>query len=79
MTTLVDLKQVHRATWAAGDYAAVAEHIDTVPPDDLLGRITITPGQDVVDRLQQLEPMLLQLIAERFQPRGLQARQSRSE
>ncbi len=49
MTTLVDLKQVHRATWAAGDYAAVAEHIDTVPPDDLLGRITITPGQDVVD------------------------------
>jgi SAM-dependent methyltransferase len=49
MTTLTDLKQVHRATWAAGDYAAVAEHIDTVPPSDLLDRITIRPGQDVLD------------------------------
>ena len=49
MTTLTDLKHVHRATWAAGDYAAVAEHIDAVPPSDLLGRIAITPGQDVLD------------------------------
>ena len=49
MTTLVDLKQMHRATWAAGDYAAVAEHIDAVPPSDLLGRITIMPGQEVLD------------------------------
>jgi len=31
---------IHRATWAAGNYAAVR---------DLLGRITITPGQDVLD------------------------------
>ena len=49
MTTLIDLKQMHRATWAAGDYAAVAEHIDAVPPRDLLNRITIVPGQDVLD------------------------------
>jgi len=31
---------IHRATWAAGNYAAVR---------DLLGRITITTGQDVLD------------------------------
>jgi len=48
-TTLVDLKNAHRATWASGDYAAVAEHIDAVPPSDLLGRIAIKPGQDVLD------------------------------
>jgi SAM-dependent methyltransferase len=49
MTTLIDLKQTHRVTWAAGDYAAVAEHIDAVPPLDLLDRIDIRPGQDVLD------------------------------
>jgi SAM-dependent methyltransferase len=49
MTTLTDLKHTHRATWAAGDYAAVAEHIDAVPPRDLLNRIAIAPGQDVLD------------------------------
>ena len=49
MTTLIDLKQTHRATWAAGDYAAVAEHIDAVPPRDLLNRVAIAPGQDVLD------------------------------
>jgi SAM-dependent methyltransferase len=49
MTTLADLKQAHRATWEAGDYAAVAEHIDVVPPRDLLNRIAIAPGQDVLD------------------------------
>ena len=46
---LIDLKQAHRATWAAGDYAAVAEHIDEVPPRDLLDRVDIRPGQDVLD------------------------------
>jgi SAM-dependent methyltransferase len=49
MTAVADLKRVHRATWAAGDYAAVAEHIDEVPPADLLARVNIEPGQDVLD------------------------------
>lgn len=49
MTAVADLKRVHRATWAAGDYAAVAELIDEVPPRDLLGRMDIKPGQDVLD------------------------------
>jgi SAM-dependent methyltransferase len=49
MTAVADLKRVHRATWAAGDYAAVAEHIDAVPPRDLLERVDIRPGQDVLD------------------------------
>jgi SAM-dependent methyltransferase len=49
MTAVADLKRVHRATWAAGDYAAVAEVIDEAPPLDLLARVEITPGQDVLD------------------------------
>ena len=49
MTTLTDLKLAHRATWASGDYPAVAERIDAVPPRDLLDRLAITPGQDVLD------------------------------
>jgi SAM-dependent methyltransferase len=49
MTTLIDLKQAHRATWAAGDYAAVAEHIDAVPPLDLIDRLDVRPAQDVLD------------------------------
>lgn len=49
MTTLIDLKKTHRATWAAGDYAQVAEHIDEAPPRDLLDRVEIRPGQDVLD------------------------------
>ena len=49
MTTLIDLKKAHRATWAAGDYAAVARHIDEAPPRDLLDRVDVRPGQDVLD------------------------------
>jgi SAM-dependent methyltransferase len=49
MTAVADLKRVHRATWAAGDYGAVAQRIDEAPPADLLGRIPLTPGQDVLD------------------------------
>ena len=49
MTAVADLKRTHRATWAAGDYAAIAELIDEVPPRDLLSIIDITPGQDVLD------------------------------
>jgi SAM-dependent methyltransferase len=44
-----DLKKTHRATWAAGDYAAVAERIDEVPPRDLLERVLVGPGDEVLD------------------------------
>jgi SAM-dependent methyltransferase len=49
MTAVAELKLVHRATWAAGDYAAVAEHIDDAPPRDLLARMDIRAGHDVLD------------------------------
>lgn len=49
MTAVAELKLVHRATWAAGDYAAVAEHINEAPPRDLLARMDIRRGQDVLD------------------------------
>jgi SAM-dependent methyltransferase len=49
MTPVTDLKRTHRAIWAAGDYAAVAELIDEAPPRDLLARLDISPGQDVLD------------------------------
>jgi SAM-dependent methyltransferase len=49
MTPVAELKRVHRATWAAGDYAAVARHIDDVPPRDLLTRMDIQPGHEVLD------------------------------
>jgi SAM-dependent methyltransferase len=44
-----DLKRTHRATWAAGDYAAVAGRINEVPPRDLLDRVGVNPGDDVLD------------------------------
>ena len=37
------------STWAAGDYAAVAELIDDAPPRDLLARAQIEPGLEVLD------------------------------
>jgi SAM-dependent methyltransferase len=46
---VAQLKQVHRATWAAGDYAAIAEQIDRVPPTHLLASIGTGPGQHVLD------------------------------
>jgi SAM-dependent methyltransferase len=49
MIAVHDLKRTHRATWAAGDYAAVAEHIDEVPPRDLLARAELEPGLAVLD------------------------------
>jgi len=49
MTAVAELKHAHRATWAAGAYAAVAEVIDDVPPRDLLARIGLTPGHEVLD------------------------------
>jgi SAM-dependent methyltransferase len=47
--TVTDLKRTHRATWAAGDYAAVAEMIDEAPPRDLLERVGVRAGEDVLD------------------------------
>jgi ubiquinone/menaquinone biosynthesis C-methylase UbiE len=49
MPTVADLKQVHRATWAAGNYAAVAEMIDDAPPRDLLAKADVRPRQEVLD------------------------------
>ena len=49
MTAVADLKRAHRATWAAGDYAAVAELIDEAPPRDLFARVDVKPGQEVLD------------------------------
>jgi SAM-dependent methyltransferase len=49
MTAVADLKRVHRATWASGDYAAIAAMIDDAPPRDLLSRSDIAPGQQVLD------------------------------
>jgi SAM-dependent methyltransferase len=49
MTAVADLKRAHRATWAAGDYAAVAELIDEAPPRDLLAHIDLRPGHEVLD------------------------------
>ena len=49
MIAVEDLKKTHRATWAAGDYAAVAERIDEVPPRDLLARVSVRAGDEVLD------------------------------
>jgi SAM-dependent methyltransferase len=49
MTPVAELKQAHRSTWAAGDYAAVAELIDDAPPRDLMARLAIRPGHEVLD------------------------------
>ena len=49
MIDIADLKRVHRATWASGDYGAVAELIDDSPPRDLLSRVEVKPAQEVLD------------------------------
>lgn len=47
---LADLKRAHRAIWASGSYATVAERIvDAVPPAHLLSRVAIRPGMEVLD------------------------------
>ena len=49
-TTDVDaVKASAHATWAAGDYAAIAELIDEIPPAHLLGRVGVGPGKTVLD------------------------------
>jgi SAM-dependent methyltransferase len=46
---LQDLKQMHRGTWAAGDYAAVSDAItDSVAPV-LIERVGVETGHDVLD------------------------------
>jgi SAM-dependent methyltransferase len=49
MLAIADLKRTHRGIWAAGDYAAVARHIDEAPPLDLLSRVELRPADDVLD------------------------------
>jgi SAM-dependent methyltransferase len=49
MIAVEDLKKTHRATWAAGDYGAIAELIDDVPPRDLLRWVQVEPRQEVLD------------------------------
>jgi ubiquinone/menaquinone biosynthesis C-methylase UbiE len=49
MTPVAELKKVHRAVWAAGDYASVAEVIDDAPPRDLLAHAVVAPGHEVLD------------------------------
>jgi SAM-dependent methyltransferase len=49
MTPVAELKRVHRAVWAAGDYASVAEVIDEAPPRDLLSHAVVAPGHEVLD------------------------------
>jgi 2-polyprenyl-3-methyl-5-hydroxy-6-metoxy-1,4-benzoquinol methylase len=43
------LKQAHRATWAAGDYAAVARHIADGPVRDAIAAARVLPGASVLD------------------------------
>jgi SAM-dependent methyltransferase len=43
------LKDQHRAVWAAGHYADVAELIADAPPAQLISRVGIEPGQAVLD------------------------------
>jgi SAM-dependent methyltransferase len=49
MPDVAELKQAHHATWAAGNYAAVAEMIDAVPPAHLLESVGVEPEMDVLD------------------------------
>jgi SAM-dependent methyltransferase len=43
------LKDVHRSTWASGDYPAVAEHIAAGPPAAALAAVAAGPGDHVLD------------------------------
>jgi ubiquinone/menaquinone biosynthesis C-methylase UbiE len=43
------LKLAHRATWAAGDYAAVARHVAEDPVRDALAAARVRPGARVLD------------------------------
>ncbi len=47
--TVEDLKRAHRATWAAGDYAAVADAITDSVAQVLVERAAVEPGLSVLD------------------------------
>ena len=51
MTTIdvETLKTTHRATWAAGDYAVIAELIDDLPPEHLIRRVGVEAGHRTLD------------------------------
>ena len=49
MIAVDELKRVHRSTWAAGNYSAVAELIDHAPPRDLLSHVPVAASDDVLD------------------------------
>ena len=46
---LTQIKDQHRAVWAAGSYADVAELIADAAPAQLLSHVGIEPGQSVLD------------------------------
>ena len=71
MTPVAELKRAHRATWAAGDYAAVAELIDDAPPGDLLARAALTPGLAVLDVATGTGNLAIQAAAAGAQVVGL--------
>jgi len=48
-TTVEDLKRTHRTTWAAGDYAAVADAITVPVAHVLVERAGVQAGQSVLD------------------------------
>ena len=65
------LKDVHRATWAAGRYQSIAEHIDEVPPPHLLESIGIAPGQTLLDVATGTGNLALQAAAAGARVTGL--------
>ena len=46
---LTALKDAHRATWASGDYPAIAEHINATPPAAVIAAARVAPGNRVLD------------------------------
>jgi SAM-dependent methyltransferase len=46
---VAELKLAHRATWAVGDYPAVARHIADDPVRDALTAARVRPGARVLD------------------------------
>jgi len=49
MSTLEELKQRTRASWAAGDYPAIAQRQLWPVGERIVARVGVTPGDDVLD------------------------------
>jgi ubiquinone/menaquinone biosynthesis C-methylase UbiE len=62
-TAVEQLKVAHRATWAAGDYPAIAELIDRVPPAHLLASVGVDTGDRVLDVATGSGNVALQAVA----------------